>query len=248
MSCLKAVGVVWLLLTGVSTNLLHKALAAAVMEVILLVAVRQWLVLCLAVLLHGTAMALQVSVFFSTPYTNKSAPAWKPSGGATPMQSGGRTPAWADGSRTGNPYDGSRTAYIPSGSRTPSTFGAGSATPAGGDAWSLGSKTPAYGWSAPTPAAQPAQQDAWGASAPTPRGYAGAPTPGAGLHSAPTPGAALGAPTPAAGGYGATPGAWAADTPAYEPPTPGASAATPGGWGAGAQEEEDGPRWGTPSP
>ncbi|KXX78667.1 Transcription elongation factor spt5 [Madurella mycetomatis] len=152
--------------------------------------------------------------------------------------SGARTPAWGDGSRTVNPYDGSRTSYggataYGGGSRTPAwssgaktpapdSFGHGSKTPAwgggsGGDAW--GSKTPAYGASAPTPGASGG--DSWG--------YTPGPSGGSHAFDAPTPGAGLGAPTPAALNA-PTPGAYSAPTPAaVNAPTPGV---WQGGWGA----------------
>jgi transcription elongation factor SPT5 len=176
-------------------------------------------------------------------------PAWKtPSGtaggGRTPAWSkgggdGGRTPAWAgaDGSRTVNPYDGSRTAYGGSGSRTPA-WSSGAKTPAP-DAFSHGSKTPAYGGSGSSDPWGSGSKTPYGAAAPTPGasgdtwGYTpgasgssnayDAPTPGAGLLGAPTPGGALNAPTP---------GAFNAPTPgAMNAPTPGA---WQGGWGADA--------------
>ena len=168
-------------------------------------------------------------------------PAW-----GRPETSGSRTPAWGDGSRTVNPYDGSRTAYggatAYGGSRTPAWsssaktpahdgFGHGSKTPAWSasassshDPW--GSKTPAYGVSAPTPGASGSAN-----SASDPWGY----TPGASgssshAYDAPTPGAALSAPTPGAALSAPTPGAYSAPTPAaISAPTPGA---WQGGWGA----------------
>ncbi|KAI9825909.1 MAG: transcription elongation factor spt5 [Thelocarpon impressellum] len=192
-------------------------------------------------------------------------PAWQ-GGGRTPAWKqdapGGRTPAYVgEGSRTVNPYnDGGRTAYG-GGSKTPA-WSSGAKTPFGGhggsggdanDAFSAGSKTPAYGGRAEdswqsgskTPA-YGGQSDSWGsgsrtpaygaptpaAAAPTPaadswasRGY-DAPTPGVGI-TAPTPGA-LDAPTPGAYNSAPTPAAY------QSAPTPAAAAAPtprPSGWG-----------------
>ncbi|KAI9791909.1 MAG: transcription elongation factor spt5 [Candelina submexicana] len=205
-------------------------------------------------------------------------PAWAggaASGGRTPAwaagASGGRTPAYGgDGSRTVNPY-GSRTAYggestWAPGSRTPfgqqgsnDAFSAGSKTPAygSGDSWGAGSKTPAYGGSGDGwGAGAPSNGDSWGSSnrgyeAPSPANAASAPTPAG--YNAPTPAAYTpgdSAPSPAAAStpyasYGSRP---TARGNFYDgAPTPaGIQVETPGNWG-GADDE---PRYSenTPSP
>ncbi|KAI9807931.1 MAG: transcription elongation factor spt5 [Sarcosagium campestre] len=198
----------------------------------------------------------------STAYgAGNKTPAWA-SGSRTPYGAesgfGSGGDSWASGSRTpahggaaDNAWSGSRTpAYTPGPSRShdayPPSRPYDAPTPGGDFAaptpGALNAPTPGV-YGAPTPLA----------SAPTP-GLVSAPTPAAsaptprpwGAESAPTP-AALSAPTPGAfygGGGSAATRAGRADDSA---PTPGGygNAETPGNWGG---DDEDGPRYATPSP
>ncbi|KAI9796771.1 MAG: transcription elongation factor spt5 [Piccolia ochrophora] len=184
--------------------------------------------------------------------------------GSRTSYGGSRTPAWQAGAKT--PYGGESgfggDAWA-TGSKTPA-YGAndsswgGSRTPAygGPSAPSNDSYNPSRAYDAPTPGADLSAPTPGALNAPTPGGYsaptpaASAPTPrawggqGWGGDSAPTP-AAMSAPTPGAS-HSLKPGK--AGGGYYEgAPTPAGygNPETPGNWGG---EDEDGPRYATPSP
>ncbi|KAI9794269.1 MAG: transcription elongation factor spt5 [Peltula sp. TS41687] len=198
-------------------------------------------------------------------------PAYGADGGRTSY--GGRTPAWS-GAGNATPFgqSGFSDSYN-AGSKTPA-YGAGASSYGGFD---NGSKTPAYGgndlYSGSGANNEPLGRRAYDTSAhasettaPTP-GAINAPTPGA--YAAPTPAASAPTPHVPAASYSDWGGESAPTPAAQSAPTPGVSssvqppsgyydgaptpagygnAETPGGWGGAGENEDDQPRYSTPSP